>query len=346
MVIRKNNPEGISPKGISAHPAGYVAPNPRAAQTTSAGGSQETRGPERNTAFQKMMAELVDTDAVARQENQDRFVQLDLIGVNAAQILEPDLDFLYDTAPQIGDRTYATPKEVAGGIDRLSYIGAIARGQTAPKEYRMDFSGFPSGPFSGTWNKISLTPVNVDKNFVLNGSFQQAFQIVLASEGGFSNNKADRGGATIYGIASNSNPVAYARIMEQLRRGDHAGAVQTAMMTYKNEYWDKVPGIDNLSPSAKLVAFDAAVNHGVSFSKKMVNASHGDADAMLAHRAQKYAAIIHNDETQAVFGRGWANRLAKLDALTTASEQNSRGQNHSNPPQVAAISALPERAPS
>ncbi len=285
---------------------------------------------EQDAAFQRMMAGITDPDSVEQRKAQDRFVTLSILGIgefdqNSGDVSVPNFTLPYEIPPTIGDKAYTTRQELASGIDRLSYIGAIAKGKVKPdKDYVMDFAGFPSGAFSGTWSKISSQPIKVDRNFSLDGSFQQAFQIVLASEGGFSNHKADKGGATIYGIASKSNPVEYAQIMDQLGRGDKAGAMQTAMTTYKTKYWDSVSGINQLSPSAKLVAFDAAINHGVGFSNKMVSATRGDADDMLAYRAQKYASIIENDQSQAVFAKGWGNRLAKLDTLTTVSEKNMK----------------------
>lgn len=260
-----------------------------------------------------------------------RLIMLDLLDDNKSGLTQsvPNFEVPYESAVKIGDQNFGTRQEVARGIDRLSGISDIARGNAQPKqEYSLDFSQIPLRSFAsptpqGNWNRVSSQPVKVDRNFVLDGSFQQAFQIVLASEGGFSNHKADRGGATIYGIASRSNPREYQQIMDQLSRGDTAGAMQTTMMTYKTKYWDAIPGIETMSPSARLVAFDAAVNHGVGFTRTMISRTNGDTDAMIAYRSQKYAAIIQNDPSQAVFERGWGNRLAKLDALTDTSERNS-----------------------
>lgn len=283
--------------------------------------------PEQDQAFQAMMAEITPAEDIHFK----RLIQLDLMGNNKVDLTEsmPSFKTLYDAPVEIGEQKFETRQEVARGIDRLAGISDIAKGNAQPKqEYSLDFSGLPLRNFSsptpqGNWNKVSSQPVKVDRNFSLDGSFQQAFQIVLASEGGFVNHKADRGGATIYGIASRSNPKEYQKIMEQLSRGDKDGAMQTTMMTYKSKYWDAVPGIENMSSSARLVAFDAAINHGVGFTRTMVSRTNGDTDAMLSYRSQKYAAIIQNDPSQAAFEKGWGNRLAKLDALTDASERNS-----------------------
>jgi|GEM_PF-3587182 len=252
---------------------------------------------------------------------------------NGSDLVEslPSLNTFYDKPVSIGEQQLNTRQDVARSVDRLSEIGNIARGTSTPtREYQLDFKGIPLESFKTpnpsnpnlAWNRVTSSPIKVDQNFSLNGSFQQAFQIVLASEGGFSNHRNDKGGATIYGIASRSNPAEYAKIMEQLSRGDKDGAMQTTMMTYKTKYWDTVNGIEGMSPSARLVAFDAAVNHGVGFANKMIAKTGADADSMLDFRAQKYASIISNDPSQAIFEKGWANRMAKLDKLTNVSEGN------------------------
>jgi lysozyme family protein len=189
---------------------------------------------------------------------------------------------------------------------------------------RLNFDGFSASDFrrqgdSGNWSKFdldTLPKVGSAKNIRLDGSFEQAFKIVLASEGGFSNHKADRGGATIYGIASKANPREYRQIMDRLEAGDKQGAMQITMDTYKTKYWDKA-GIDNIKdPAARLVAFDAAINHGAGYATKMIARTGPEADDMLRYRATTYRNIITNDPSQQVFAKGWNNRLAKLDTIT------------------------------
>lgn len=325
-----NNKDNKSP--IPAAPANLSAAelaikrtaNPTASSTQAAQGS--LKGP---TEVSRLRPEETKTPVVQSATEQDvafqRFIQLALIenkeDLNASL---PRFDSLFDEPIKIGEQEMKSRDDVARNVDKLSNIADIAQGRARPShDYNIDFSGFPRQNFSGSWNKISSQPVKVDQNFALNGSFQQAFQVVLASEGGFSNHKSDKGGATIYGIASRSNPREYQMIMDQLGRGDKAGAMQTTMMTYKTKYWDNVKGIENMSPSARLVAFDAAVNHGVGFANKMVAEIGTDADSMLNYRGQKYAAIINNDPSQSVFEKGWGNRLAKLDTLTDVSERNA-----------------------
>jgi len=329
-MAKTKNPDIIA-GSVSAANSGIVTQKPATPAQKNVAPLKDTTEQklksEHNPAFQEMMAKVAPADDLILK----RLIQLDLMGDNKVDLTEsmPSFKTLFDAPVHVGEQKLENREQVARAADRLSGISKIARGSAQPSyNYNVDFSGLPLKSFSspttsGNWNKVSTQPVKVDKNFSLNGSFEQAFQIVLASEGGFSNHKADRGGATIYGIASRSNPKEYAQIMDQLSRGDKDGAMRTTMMAYKTKYWDAVPGIESMSPSAKLVAFDAAVNHGVGFTRTMVNRTNGDTDAMLAYRAQKYAAIIQNDPSQAAFEKGWGNRLAKLDTLTGVSERNS-----------------------
>lgn len=354
-MAKTNNPDSTVPPNPSVPSgssvsSGIVAQHPaRAAQravVASLKGNTDVRlRPENDQRFQTMMAKINSDSVDPNKEYLDRLTRLDLMA-NKVELTQsmPSFRTHYDSPVHIGEQKFGNREEVAHAVDKLSGITEIATGRVQPtQDYKIDFTGLPLKSFSsptptGNWNKVSSQPVKVGKNFALDGSFEQAFQIVLASEGGFANHKADKGGATIYGIASRSNPKEYQKIMDQLSRGDTAGAMQTTMMTYKSKYWDAVPGIENMSASARLVAFDAAVNHGVGFAKTMVNKTHGDTDAMISYRAQKYAAIIQNDPSQAIFEKGWGNRLAKLETLTDTSERNSSVT-------VASKERLPEPVP-
>jgi hypothetical protein len=195
----------------------------------------------------------------------------------------------------------------------------------------IDFSDFNYNNFSsgrgGSYAKIApLIPSGRIGNVKLDGSAEQAIRIVLTKEGGFSNHAADTGGATIYGIASEHNPVEYRRIMDALRRGDSAEAKSIVYDTYKRKYWDRL-NLDNLnlSPEAKLVAFDASVNQGPEYARQLIGRTNGDVDAMLQERMNRYYAIVDRNSSQAVFLRGWTNRIAGISGIVEGS-QRLRGQ--------------------
>jgi lysozyme family protein len=147
-------------------------------------------------------------------------------------------------------------------------------------------------------------------------SFEQAFALVLESEGGYVNHPDDPGGETKYGITKRQYPSL-----------DIANlTVEQAKHIYKSDYWDAIKG-DFLPPVVAGLTFDSAVNQGVPRAIKMMQralmvASDGVigprtlsaalsvdpvefASRFGAERALHYASL----ETFDVFGRGWMRRL-------------------------------------
>jgi lysozyme family protein len=144
---------------------------------------------------------------------------------------------------------------------------------------------------------------------------------VIGSEGGYTNNPADPGGKTRYGISRR----AYSTLDIANLRRDEAEAI------YKRDYWDKVRG-DDLPPLLALLVFDAAVNNGVSRAALWLQQAVGAEEdgvlgpqtmaAVAAHSGQGVAVCTEfmarrmvfqmTLPTAATFGLGWARRLAAL----------------------------------
>lgn len=137
--------------------------------------------------------------------------------------------------------------------------------------------------------------------------FPDAVERLLAREGGYSDNPADRGGKTNFGISSK----AYPNLDVSKLTRDQARDI------YKRDYWDAI-GADQLDPSVREIAFDAAVNHGVGTARKMLAQSGGDPQKMLALRQQLYDNLAAKDPSQRQFSNGWRNRLAGLSPVGTA----------------------------
>jgi len=142
--------------------------------------------------------------------------------------------------------------------------------------------------------------------------FQKAMSFIIPHEGKYSDNPADRGGPTNYGISK-------VALEDYLGRKVSDADVKnmsrdTAMQIYKKKYWDAI-GADRLDPHAAIVAFDTAVQHGVGYAKNLLGATGGDPNAMIAARGDKYKGIVANDPSQSVFARGWGNRLADLSSF-------------------------------
>ena len=85
-------------------------------------------------------------------------------------------------------------------------------------------------------------------------NFDRAFADLMANEGGYSNNKADPGGQTKYGITEAT-----------ARQNGYTGAMadlplETAKAIYQTEYWHDE--FDQLPYSLAFQVFDASVNSG------------------------------------------------------------------------------------
>lgn len=102
--------------------------------------------------------------------------------------------------------------------------------------------------------------------------FDDAFKIVLDFEGGYSNDPADKGGATNYGITASTLESAKTKgwvpsnVTIRNLKLDHAKVI------YKKGYWDVVKA-DSLPHPLNLIIFDAAVNHGPNAAIKLLQQS-------------------------------------------------------------------------
>lgn len=142
-------------------------------------------------------------------------------------------------------------------------------------------------------------------------SFQDALSNTLGYEGGASDSPYDNGGATIYGISSKAWPDDYAQVKSLVDAGNVDDAQTYRDNFYKKNFWDKIGG-DNLSPDMQKVAFDTAVNNGVTPAKKMLAQAGDDPNVMLSLRQGYDNAIAANDPTQQHNLQGWQNRISDL----------------------------------
>lgn len=153
-------------------------------------------------------------------------------------------------------------------------------------------------------------------------NFDEAFTRLMGHEGGYSNNPADKGGATNWGVTE-----AVAR--QNGYTGDMKDLGQSfAKIIYRKLYWDAVSA-DQLPPDVRFAVFDAAVNSGVNRAIKWLQQALGIAEdgtigsQTLSAARQAIGSItavrIHgirllfmtNQPNWSTFGRGWAARIAK-----------------------------------
>lgn len=164
-------------------------------------------------------------------------------------------------------------------------------------------------------------------------SFDKAFKLVLGAEGGYSNDKADRGGATNFGITQYTYD-AWNNKHKMVRSSVKNIKLTEVKEIYETEYW--VPaGCQKLSTKLAIVHFDSAVNHGVSKANKLLQRSVGVKEDgkigpktiaainalpegvviedYIAVRIDFYHDIVTNDLSQTRFLKGWLNRVARLE---------------------------------
>ena len=154
-------------------------------------------------------------------------------------------------------------------------------------------------------------------------NFDQAFNILLKHEGGFSDHPADPGGKTRFGITE-----AVAR--EAGYRGDMRELpLDLAKRIYKDRYWDAVRA-EELPAAVRYAVFDAAVNSGPRQAIRWLQRAVGVRDdgiigpiTLGAVRAADPERLLRRVLAQRLrfmtglsnwpaFGRGWARRIADL----------------------------------
>lgn len=147
------------------------------------------------------------------------------------------------------------------------------------------------------------------------GNFEKCQEVTGKWEGGWSNHKADPGGATMFGIT-------LAKYREHF---PNATAVQlrrisrmTALTIYEKDFWVPIDG-DRLDAGVDLAVYDAGVNSGVSRAKKWLKASvGGTADQTVKRICAKRLGFMQSLKIWKTFGRGWSRRVADIEAKGVA----------------------------
>ena len=158
-------------------------------------------------------------------------------------------------------------------------------------------------------------------------NFETCLAHVLQSEGGYVDHPSDPGGATNMGIT-----IATLRTWRgrSVTKADVKALTRAeAAAIYRKNYWDAVRG-DDLPRGLDLVAFDAAVNSGVSRGAKWLQSALGvPADGKVGPKTIAAANAAHKDavidracdlrlgflrqlETWKTFGKGWIKRVESV----------------------------------
>ena len=130
-------------------------------------------------------------------------------------------------------------------------------------------------------------------------NFDACLRELLRHEGGYANDPKDAGGETNMGISKRSYPLENIKGMTRAR----------ASQIYQRDFWTAVRG-DDLPAGLDLVAFDPAVNSGVSRGAKWLQQALGvTADGMIGPATIAAAKAAH---PEAVIDRACDLRLAWL----------------------------------
>lgn len=153
-------------------------------------------------------------------------------------------------------------------------------------------------------------------------TFNEAFNRLIAHEGGYSNHPSDPGGETMYGITKRvAMEHGYTGNMRDLTR-------EQAKSIYRAEYWDRAKA-DEYDFAIGFQLFDAAVNHGIGNAVRFLQRAVGVADdgivgsvTLRAIRAMRTSDVVMRFNAERLdfyaklstftsFGRGWTRRVAE-----------------------------------
>jgi lysozyme family protein len=170
-------------------------------------------------------------------------------------------------------------------------------------------------------------------------TFEECFSRVINAEGGFQNDRNDRGNWTGGSIGSGElrgtkfgiSAMSYPHLDIQNLTLDQARLV------YKKDWWEKL-NLHRFSKAVSFQIFDSAVNHGPSAAIRMVQRAVGVlADGIVGEKTISAIRKIDPDDfvlkflaeriefftkvsTFSIYGRGWMNRVA--ENLRIAAEDN------------------------
>lgn len=154
-------------------------------------------------------------------------------------------------------------------------------------------------------------------------NFDKAFHTLLGHEGAYSNDPADPGGETMWGV---TEAVARENGYQSAMR---ALPVELAKSIYRAKYWNRIRA-DELPPELRYSVFDAAVNSGPGQAIRWLQRALGVADDGQLGPVTLAAALQANPDSvlrkmigaRLTFmtdlrnwpnhGRGWARRLSVL----------------------------------
>ena len=167
----------------------------------------------------------------------------------------------------------------------------------------------------------------------MNSNFEASLAHVLQSEGGYVNNPADPGGMTNLGC---TKAVWEEFVGHPVSEADMRGLTPADVAPlYKRKYWDKVSG-DDLPAGLDYAVFDAAINSGPGRAAKWLQEAVGvvadgaigkgtlaavaafDVQELIKAYNDKRLGFLQGLPTFGTFGKGWTNRVASVQAVSSS----------------------------
>lgn len=189
-------------------------------------------------------------------------------------------------------------------------------------------------------------------------NFARSLSLVLKSEGGWSDNPADPGGATMKGVTIAN----FRRYIDPKGTKDDLRHITDAQLAacYRKFYWDAVAG-DELPDGVDYATFDFAVNSGPGRAARYLQQLVGvtpdgaigpttiavvnkqPAGVTIDRLCDARLAFLQRLPTWATFGRGWSARIASVrkDALLMTSQGQPAPQ-AAQPAPVRPVPAPPQ----
>lgn len=140
--------------------------------------------------------------------------------------------------------------------------------------------------------------------------FEKTLKFILQHEGGYVNNPNDKGGATNKGITQTTYNAWLHSKWQNNKDVRHITDAEVREIYYNN-YWLKA-GCNKMSEKFAILAFDTAVNMGVSRVGEFLKAAeYKYPDKFIIARIAKYVEFSKVGN-QKVFLQGWLNRAIDL----------------------------------
>lgn len=167
---------------------------------------------------------------------------------------------------------------------------------------------------------------------------EPAIKKTLTYEGGYTNDAADPGGPTNWGIT-----IADARMYWKADAGVadmKAMPLSVAVEIYRKHYWLPANG-DALPSGLDFAVFDFGVNSGVSRSLKYLAVTTGTTQNKIEQICDARLQFLKGLKTWGVFGKGWGRRVADVKATALAMSKAAAPAPIPPPPDIPRPQPMP-----